>query len=261
METTAHAVAVAPGGRRPPDNHGHLAFEQVFRERGRQVRGELHNGKYRPSLTQRSDALETIVTTDPSLLAEAAALVSKRYLWRGYEMPGFGRDEHPSETLVTLEDGRVVGTLTLGFDAPGGLRADHTFGDKLLAGRAPVRMLVELSRLAVAPHANGHRVLSALFALAYQRGRVAHGATDLVVEVNPRHVATYCRLFGFTTASDARECGRVRAPAVLLWLELRALDQRLAVERDPRNASTSDTGMAPRAATAPSAGLCAPLTA
>ena len=175
-------------------------------------------------------------------------------------MPRAEDEEPPSETLVALEGERVHGTLTLGFDGPAGLRADHTFGDRLRTARQQGRMIVELSRLAVAPGTDGRRVLSALFALAYRRGRVAHGATDLVVEVNPRHVGTYCRLFGFTAASDPRQCRRVRAPAVLLWLELRTLDRRLARHPDLSGAPAPASTAATRAARASRLGSPAPAT-
>ena len=180
---------------------------------------------------------------DHALLAEAAALISERYHWRGYETPGDGSDQRPSDTLVALQGGRVHGTLTLGFDGPGGLRADHTFGPRLLAAREQARALVELTRLAVAAQSDGRRVLSALFALACQRGRIAHGATDLVVEVNPRHVAAYRRLFGFTVASETRECRRVGAPAVLLWLDLHTLDRRFARHPETHKASMGESGL------------------
>jgi hypothetical protein len=260
MEITATAAAVAPGGSRPSAWHDHLVFEQVFRDRGGQTATDTHKRDERRQVVHAPDELRTVVARDHSLLAEAAALVSERYLWRGYEPPGEASDRHASETLVALQGGRIHGTLTLGFDGPTGLRTDHTFGDRLLAARSQGQRLVELTRLAVAPDADGRRVLSALFALAYRRGRVAHGATDLVVEVNPRHVATYCRLFGFVVASDARDCGRVRAPAVLLWLELRAFDGRLR-HPDPREASGAGYGVSDRAGPMSSVGSRTAVTA
>lgn len=247
MEITATAAAVAPGGRCPSADHEHLAFEQVFRDRRRQTAPHAQEQDKRRQPVRAHDGLRTAVAMDHSLLAEAAALVSERYHWRGYETPGDGSDQRPSDTLVALQGGRVHGTLTLGFDGPGGLRADHTFGAQLMVAREQGRTLVELTRLAVAAQSNGLRILSALFALAYQRGRIAHGATDLVVEVNPRHVAAYRRLFGFTVASDERECGRVGAPAVLLWLDLHTLDRRLARHPETREASMAESGMPARA--------------
>jgi len=261
MEITATAAAVAPGGRCPPGNHDSLAFERVFRERGRHAEGDALDRHRRTEGTPGSEALRTVIAQDHSLLAEAATLVSERYLGRGYGIAGTGREQYPCETLVALQDGHVRGTLTLGFDGPIGLRTDHTFGDRLLAARSQGQRLVELTHLAVAPGADGRRVLSALFALAYRRGRIAHGATDLVVEVNPRHVSVYCRLFGFVVASAARECGRVGAPAVLLWLALHTLDGRLARHPDPREASGARYAMPDRAGGTPSVGSRAAVNA
>ena len=51
--------------------------------------------------------------------------------------------------------------------------------------------------------------------------------TDAFIEVNPRHVAFYSRALGFTVASEARFCERVRAPSVLLHLDVETLDEQL----------------------------------
>jgi hypothetical protein len=53
------------------------------------------------------------------------------------------------------------------------------------------------------------------------------GVTDVVVEVNPRHVGFYRRAFGFQPMSDVRTCERVNAPAVLLRLDVAELEGRM----------------------------------
>jgi hypothetical protein len=58
-------------------------------------------------------------------------------------------------------------------------------------------------------------------------GRKMLGVTDVVVEVNPRHVGFYKRAFGFEPISDVRTCERVNAPAVLLRLDVSRLEGRM----------------------------------
>lgn len=51
------------------------------------------------------------------------------------------------------------------------------------------------------------------------------GYTDVVIEVNPRHVRFYKRMLGFVEFGAERMCSRVDAPAVLLRLELDYVDR------------------------------------
>jgi hypothetical protein len=54
------------------------------------------------------------------------------------------------------------------------------------------------------------------------------GCTDLVIEVNPRHVAYYRRLMKFEVLGPERECPRVQgAPAVLLRADLRMYEAEM----------------------------------
>jgi len=64
-------------------------------------------------------------------------------------------------------------------------------------------------------------------------GRSMHGVTDVFIEVNPRHVGFYQRALGFAVAAGERFCERVKAPSVLLKLELADLERRLRVEPPP----------------------------
>ena len=64
-------------------------------------------------------------------------------------------------------------------------------------------------------------MLASLFNLAYaRRARRLHGVTDVFIEVNPRHVAFYSRVLGFVVAAGESFCERVRAPSVLLHVEM-----------------------------------------
>jgi hypothetical protein len=89
--------------------------------------------------------------------------------------------------------------------------------------------LGELVRLAVEEGADWRAALDALVQSAYLITRVVHALTDVVIEVNPRHVRFYQRVFGFAAAAAERFCERVGAPSVLLRLDLERFGQRLQV--------------------------------
>lgn len=151
-------------------------------------------------------------------LAAATGLVESRYAWRGYTVTPY--EGATATTLVAKQDGSAVGTLTLRIDGAAGLAADESYGAVIAAARATGRRVCELTRLAIDVDAAWRPTLGALIGLAYLAGRAIHEVTDVFVEVNPRHVRFYQRMFGFVATAGQRMCPRVAAPAVLLRLEL-----------------------------------------
>src|SRR4030095_2870272 len=69
---------------------------------------------------------------------------------------------------------------------------------------------------------------AALFHIAYIQARRIGTCTDLVVEVNPRHVRFYERMLGFRVFGPARVDPRVQAPATLLHLDLGHAEAEIA---------------------------------
>jgi len=160
----------------------------------------------------------------------SAALVSDRYSWRGYGAELGDADTSAKQREVTLlawSSDDAVGTMTMGFDNGCGLLADQTYGEKLEAIRARGRTVCEFTRFAVSAAADSKATISGLFDLSYVLGRKMLAVTDVVVEVNPRHVGFYRRAFGFQPISDVRTCERVNAPAVLLRLDVNELEERM----------------------------------
>jgi hypothetical protein len=196
-----------------------------------------HNARHLTDSAARSEltAVRVGVAQIPGQFAAAAMLVRQRYSWRGYEVGSSGEERDPSAsdrsvheiTFVAEDDRTTFGTITLGLDGPSGLRADSTHGDAVVAMRADGRQVCEVTRLAVMTNPISRNVLAALFSLAYTAAHIVHGASDMFIEVNPRHVSFYSRLLGFVVAASERFCERVRAPSVLLHLELDALEERL----------------------------------
>jgi len=144
------------------------------------------------------------------------------YSWRGYETENVVVSSHNPNRL-TLEatiGQRLVGTLTLGLDSEEGLSADELYFDEINEFRRDGRKLCELTKLAVDPQYSSKEILASLFHLAYIYGHKIHKATDLFIEVNPRHAGFYRRMLGLSQIGEERACRRVQAPAVLMHLEL-----------------------------------------
>lgn len=153
----------------------------------------------------------------------ASMLVRRRYAWRGYQTEGVGQtaDDPNRLTLAAWHEDDVVATLTLGCDSPAGLLADALYSPELDRLRRPGRIVCEVSRLAVDPDFSSPGLLITLLQAAHRHGQGRFAASDVVIEVNPRHARYYQRLLGFRQLGSLRRCPRVDAPAVLLH---RALD-------------------------------------
>lgn len=156
----------------------------------------------------------------------ASMLVQRKYAGRGYTTKGF--EKAPERiTLMAFQDDKVIGTLTLGLDSPKGLLVEELYKTEISALRQAGRKVSELTKLAVDQTHGSRHVLASLFHIAYIYGRVIQGYTDVVIEVNPRHVNFYKRMLGFTEIGSERMCSRVGAPAVLLLLQLDYVDKQI----------------------------------
>src|SRR2546426_2867857 len=192
----------------------------------------------RLAIARDDDApLHIAVAKRAEQFAAARNLVRERYASRGYELEDSAnaraesRHERSSQeiTFVVASGQATVGTLTLGLDGAHGLCAEKAYCDVIDEYRAAGCRVCELTRLALAEHVDSKAVLASLFYLAHAVGRTVHDVTDVFIEVNPRHVAFYSRLLGFAVAAGEKFCERVRAPSVLLQLELGALELRLGL--------------------------------
>ena len=177
--------------------------------------------------------------------AAADRLVAMRYAWRGYatdampDKPPSTEGRSPdSSTLLAYRGDRLVGTITLGLDGHSALFAANAHPAIVDAIKRGGRRVVELTRLAVRDTVDSRMVLAELFRAAYCIGRLVHGATDALIEVNPRHAGFYSRVFGFVRLGDEWLCARVNAPAVLMHLDVSKLDLRLGLAARPQNLST-----------------------
>lgn len=159
--------------------------------------------------------------------ADAGVLLRRMYAWRGYAVEAGARREDNKVTLYAETGGELVGTMSLCLDRHGLLPADEHFGDRLDILRREGRRLCEPSRLAI-DKGMSKRVFASLIHISYLYAHKLHGFTDYVIEVNPRHVAFYRHMLGFTEFGAERECIRVGAPAVLLRLPLDHMGEQIA---------------------------------
>ena len=154
----------------------------------------------------------------PGQRNKASILINSMYSWRGYATDGLELSQH-SANSITLEAStelQLFGTLTLGLDSSDGLLADALYQQEIDVLRSMGRSVCEITKLAFNPKYSSKEALASLFHLAYVYARDFYSATDVLIEVNPRHTSFYQRRLGFKQIGEIRTCQRVDAPAVLL---------------------------------------------
>lgn len=149
----------------------------------------------------------------------ASYLIRKMYGWRGYAASGpqVGANRI---TLAASDDDRTLATISIGFDSPEGLLVEDLYRDRIDQLRGTGGRICEFTKLAIEKNEQSKDVLAMMFHIAYMYAFRINGCSDLIIEVNPRHVRFYERMLGFTQFGEERMCARVGAPAVLLWLRL-----------------------------------------
>ncbi len=150
----------------------------------------------------------------------AHSLVERRYAWRGYATSPLGHDAGHRLTLAACVDEATVATITASLDSQDGLYVGRLYPAEVEALRAQGRKLCEFTKLAVDESVRSSAVLGAVFHVACMYVLDLHECTDVLIEVNPRHVRFYQRMLGFEQAADERLDPAVNAPAVLLRLKL-----------------------------------------
>jgi hypothetical protein len=164
---------------------------------------------------------------------DAGRLIRQRYSWRGYRGVTLPPEQRAQRyTLTAASRNQTLGTITVGLDGPEGLNCDALFGDEVNALRAVGLRLCEFTRLAVDAAAQSRQVLAALFHAAYLVAYRIGGFDRLLIEVHPRHVRVYERMFGACVVGAQRHHPGVDAPAVLLSLDLADVEEQLASQSD-----------------------------
>ena len=158
---------------------------------------------------------------------EVGALLDKMYTRRGYQSNGLVPAHPQRVTLVASSEDNTLATITIGFDSRAGLLADALYKDEIDILRRRGKRLCEFIKLALDSGVKSKQVLAAIFHICHIYAREVTRHTDLFIEVNPRHVAFYQRMLGFVQLGDERLNTRVNAPAILLWVDLDYVDEKI----------------------------------
>ena len=186
------------------------------------------NETLQPQITPVQELFKIRLADSNGRREAAGLLVKRRYAWRGYDV-GSTQGVHPNRiTLSASNRDEVVATIAVGLDSPAGLFIDQLYGDEVDRMRRHDRKICEFTKLAIEASIRSKPILAALFHIAYIHARRINRCTDLFVEVNPRHVAFYERMLGFTAWGSERLDHRVGAPAVLLRLDLGHAERQIA---------------------------------
>jgi len=186
------------------------------------------NDTVQPQVTPIQELFKIRLADNNGRREAAGLLVKRRYAWRGYDV-GSIQGVHPNRiTLSASRRDDVVATIAVGLDSAAGLFVDKLYGDEIEGMRRHDRKICEFTKLAIEASVRSKPILAALFHIAYIHARRINRCTDLVVEVNPRHVAFYERMLGFRTCGSEKLDARVGAPAVLLRLDLAHAEQQIA---------------------------------
>lgn len=150
-------------------------------------------------------------------------LVRRMYAWRGYRVnPHMAPQRDMDKVVLAAWRANVLAaTMTLSSDHGNGLISEVLYPEEIRCLRTRSENICEYTRFAVDPEHTSGDLHEALFRSAYNFAKKHFGATDAVVEVNPRHSRFFQRSMGFTRLGELRVCPRVDAPAILLHRDLR----------------------------------------
>ena len=166
-------------------------------------------------------ALSITLTREQRTRDDALELVNRRYSWRGYGSNHKLAGRRNETTFTANADGELIGTITLVADSDRGLAVDKTFPEEMqYFRRKPNARLCELKKFAIDCEDPSKPVLASLFHFVFIYGTRNFLGTDLLIEVNPRHIYFYERMLGFERVGGLRENPEVNAPSQLMWLSV-----------------------------------------
>lgn len=160
---------------------------------------------------------------------QAGLLVDRMYAWRGYTHENILRDTPHTITLVSYgRDGRVIGTVSIGMDAPGDpILAEEGYPEEIAALRAQGKRVAEFNGLAVDSEVRSKLVIARLFHIAMLYPYGLYGYTDCVIEVTPPHARFYEQMLEFDRLGKERICPRVNTTGVLMHKNFREAAEKI----------------------------------
>ncbi len=180
---------------------------------------------------------EIRLAMDGASKKRAQGLVKQAYGARGLHLEtavakpfNSHREEEKFALIVETDHGKLAGTVGLVVESANGLPCDSIFRAEADALRKKGRRLAEVTGLA-ADRAESKEVLLHLMDFVLILARRVVRATDVLIEVHPRHTLFYRRALLFEEAGSVRACRRVGgAPASLLRLDLDLMREALLKE-------------------------------
>jgi len=160
------------------------------------------------------------VASKARLRSRVNSLVERRYAWRGYSTSPLEDHTSGQVTVCASVDEATVATITATLDSRDGLYVSRLYPDEVGQLQREGRKLCEFTRLAVDESVRSQAILGAIFHVACIYVINVHRCTDVLIEVNPRHVRFYERMLGFQRVAEERLDPAVNAPAVLMRLDL-----------------------------------------
>ncbi len=132
-------------------------------------------------------------------------------------------------TFTASCNDEMIGTLTLRVDSASGLGADRTFPGEIAELRARRNAsLCELTKFAFDPSPDSRPLLAKLFHVIFLYGTQRFACSDLLIEVNPRHVVFYEAMLGFARVGGLRTNELVEAPSQLMHLAVSQIGRNIA---------------------------------
>jgi hypothetical protein len=160
-------------------------------------------------------------------LEAAYRLVHQSYVEAGY------LDPHPSglrvrafevlpqtATFIAIENGEVIGTISLIVDSPLGLPMEESYREEVNALRHQGRRIAEVSSLAVT---KGSRNLGIFVRLCKYMTlfAISVGVEDLCIGISPEHAPFFKEVYLFETMGEVRSYSSTKEdPVVALRLDL-----------------------------------------
>ncbi len=167
-----------------------------------------------------------VATSDEDLVA-AEQIINRLYGWRGYGAQHTLTKHESRTTFVATHGADTLGTLTLSVDSPVGLSVDASFPEELAELRKRGASVCELTKFAFDPSAQSKPLLAILFHTIFTYGTHHHSCTDLLIEVNPRHVRFYEAALGFRKLGDLKTNTAVNAPSQLMQLPVCEIEDNI----------------------------------
>ena len=139
-------------------------------------------------------------------------------------------DHHSSTSiLIARLHGKIVGSVSVTIDGPGGLTVDEDFKDVCDQSRVQGRQTAAVWRLVVDEEHRGQREIVIAMIREVIRLLRKHNVQDCFFAVNPRHVAVYQKMLNMEIVAEKPAThGLSNAPAILLRGDPFSVPGRLA---------------------------------